>query len=301
MAARGRWGGLLLGLMLAGPSPAGERLVTLAPHLAELVCAVDAAGCPQLVGVVAWSDFPAAVRDKPVVGDAFAVNAEAVLALRPTRVLSWAGGTSEATRQALLRLGLRVEPVQAQSLARIPLALRELGVALDRAAAGEAAARQFEQTLETLRARHAGRPPVRVLYQLEAEPLFAIGRDSPIHEAMGVCGAVNVFADLDAAAAPVAREAAVAAAPELILFGRRDDGPAIRARWAPFAAVPAVRHGQLQAVDEDRLARYGPRLVEGIAELCARVEAVRAAQPERRQPTSSPPAPRSSTRAATNR
>ena len=81
---------VLLGLfampLFAQPA---SRVVTLAPNLAEMVCAAGAGD--TLVGVVAYSDYPEQVKTLPGVGDAFRVDFERLSALKPDLVLGWGG------------------------------------------------------------------------------------------------------------------------------------------------------------------------------------------------------------------
>ncbi len=93
---------LLLGVLafaaaaFAGDGAAApQRVVTLAPHLTELVCA--AGGCGKLVGVSAYSDYPPQAALLPQISDAATVNLEVVLGLKPDLVLAWDGGTSQET------------------------------------------------------------------------------------------------------------------------------------------------------------------------------------------------------------
>ena len=65
------------GHTLTLPGPA-QRAVALAPHLAELVFAAGAG--QRLVGVMRFSDLPPEAAALPVIGDAFAINLEAVAA-----------------------------------------------------------------------------------------------------------------------------------------------------------------------------------------------------------------------------
>ena len=51
---------------------------------------------------MAWSDYPEQVRALPQVGDAFAVNVEQVVALRPDLVLAWDGGTPREVIERLM-------------------------------------------------------------------------------------------------------------------------------------------------------------------------------------------------------
>ena len=58
--------------------------MALAPNLAELVYAAGAGS--RLIAVSRFSDFPEDAKKLPVVSDAFAINLEALAALRPVAV-----------------------------------------------------------------------------------------------------------------------------------------------------------------------------------------------------------------------
>lgn len=265
---------LLLALLLWAAWPVqAARVVTLAPHLAELVCAAGA--CAQLVGVVAHSDHPPEVRTRTEVGDAHVVNLEAVLALQPDLVLSWDGGTPVATVARLRGLGLRVEPVRVRTLADVGLALLRVGALLGTEDAACAEEQRYREAIEALRARYANAPPIAAMYQMDPDVVFTVNRDSPISEAMALCGARNVFASMRPLAGPVGREAVLAADPDVILFGRQDDIAGIRRGWQRFDGLRAVRAGNLVAVDADTLARATPRMAEGTARLCEALDAAR--------------------------
>lgn len=286
----------LLLLLFVGASAAAPRVVALAPHLAELVCALD--DCKSLVGVVRHSDYPPAVTALPQVGDAYAVNLEALLALQPELVLAWDGGTSPQVIERLRALKLNVHTVKTRTLDDVARALLELGELLGSEEPARVAAQRYRSGLAELRERHAQRPPVRVMYQIETQPAYSLNRDSPISEAIVLCGGINVFAELPQLAAPVGTEAVLAANPDLVVYGEQDDVAGIHDYWA---RLPARSGGarRLEAVDASLLARASPRMLLGVRQLC---EAVERARPQLRdQPTSVPPASRASTRAVTNK
>ena len=264
-------------LVAAPPAAAVQRVVTLAPHLAELVCA--AGGCDKLVGVVEWTDYPPQAAAVRKVGDAFNVNPEAVLPLMPDLVLAWDGGTARAVGERLARLGLRVEWIRVRRLGDIADALERVGALLGSAAAARPAAQQFRAGLAALAQEQAGKSPVRVLYQIETEPIYTVNRESPISQALELCGGVNVFAGLAQLAAPVGRESILDADPEAIVFARQDDVARIRAGWQRWPQVAAVRRGHLYAIDAGVLERATPRMLEGITQLCALLDQVRAGSP----------------------
>lgn len=268
--------GLLLGACwpAAAGSGAPRRVVALAPHLAELTCAVGA--CERLVGAVAYSDFPASVAALPKVGDAYAIQYETLVALRPDLVLAWHAGTPADTVSRLRGLGLTVREIDITRLEAIAEALLTLGGWLDVETEADKAAAAFRARLAALAEAHRGRAPVSVLYQLEAGPIFTVNRDSPISEAIALCGGVNAFADLPRRAGSLSPEALIARDPQVVVFGEQDDTAGIRRFWARFPRASASRAGTLYAVDADRLSRATPRVLEGAENLCALLDDARA-------------------------
>lgn len=244
-----------------------QRIVALAPHLTELLFAVGAG--PQLVGIDSASDYPPTARALPRVGDAHRVNFERLVALRPDLVVVWLDGQRAADLQRLRSLGVPVLYTRAARLDDVARLLRMLGEASGHAAAGEGAARQFTAGLAAL--KRTRRVALPVFYQVWDRPLMTVGGRHWISEALALCGARNVFADLDAAAPVVSREAVLRRAPALVIGG--SDGPDPRRDWQRHARLPAVQHGAFARVNADRLHRPTPRLLDGIAELCAVVDA----------------------------
>ena len=265
----------LLGvLLLCAALPAqAMRVIALSPHLAELVCAVGA--CDQLVGVVKHSDYPAEVRERAQVGDAFAVNAEAVLALRPDLILSWEGGTPAQSVAQLRRLGLRVEAIRVRSLEDVGLALLRIGALLGTEDAACAAEHEFSERIGALRSRYANATPIKVLYQIQVDPIFTINDDSPISQALALCGARNIFGNYKLLAGPVGREAVLAANPDAIVFVREAGADGLRGSWARFPSMRAIRANNLIEIDADRIARATPRMAEGATALCEALESAR--------------------------
>lgn len=244
-----------------------QRIISLTPHLTELLFAVGAGA--QVVGVDSASDYPRAARTLPRVGDYSRVNFERVLALKPDLVLVWVGGNRAADVHGLEKMGLPVLHTQATRLDDVARLLRLVGRASGHAGEGEAAARDFTARLAALQVRATRQPPVSVFYQVWDPPLMTVGGAHWISDALALCGARNVFADLTAATPVVSREAVLRRAPELIVSG--SDAPDPRRQWQRFASLPAVKNQAFARVNADRLHRPTPRLIEGVAELCAAV------------------------------
>lgn len=256
---------------LAAPA---QRVVSLAPHLTEMAFAVG--GGQAVKAVIRYSDHPAAARTLPVVGDAFALDFEAIARLKPDLVLVWASGLNERHRERLRALGLTIYESEIRHAVAIPDTLRRLGALFGHSDEGAAAAARFERDWQTLRERHAGKPALRVFWQLWQDPLMTVNRRHLISEAIEICAGVNVFGALPLLTPTVSWEAAISADPQLIAAsGRAADATQDFARWRRFTQVSAVRRDHFVHIDGDLIGRMGPRFVQGASALCDAIERAR--------------------------
>jgi iron complex transport system substrate-binding protein len=248
------------------------RIVSLAPSLTEIAYAAGAGS--QLVGVSEFSDYPAAAKAVPRIGDAWRVDAERVLALRPDVVLVWPTGTPETTIERLRALRLNVVEVPTQSLADVPLALRQVGRLAGTASVAERAAQEFERRVAGQRARFSQRTAVSVFIQIDDEPIFTVNGGHVISEIVSLCGGGNVFAGLPQLAPPIAAEAVLAADPQVILSTDDTiDNP--RAFWQRWPRMRAVQAATIYKVSSDLVTRASPRLAQGVEVTCAALEDAR--------------------------
>jgi iron complex transport system substrate-binding protein len=274
--ARFFWAVLWLGLawsLPAGAQPA-QRIVTLAPFLAELAYAAGAGD--RLVGVSAYSDFPQAVKALPVVADATGVNREALLALHADTVLAWKGGNAARHIEALRNSGVKVEVLDGGRLDDIPKLIRAIGaLAGTQKEAGLSAAR-FALQLAALRSRYASRPDVTALIELWHRPLLTVSGKHFMSDAIAVCGASNVYANEAGVTPEISMESVFRTDPQAIIGAGLPGGEEdFRVAWSRFPALNAVRRGHLIYLDADLLHRQTPRILEGISRLCVALEKVR--------------------------
>jgi iron complex transport system substrate-binding protein len=173
-------------------------------------------------------------------------------------------------------LGIPVYQVHVTSLAGMPQSVRRLAALTRTEAAADRAARAMETELAALRERYQSRRSLRVLYQIWDKPIYTIGGRHVINDALRLCGASNVFADLGTAAPSVTREAALARDPELVLAsGPPDATSAWLDEWRRFTTLTAVRRGRLVGINDERIDRMGPSLIAATARLCELIDAAR--------------------------
>jgi len=247
-----------------GNAPA-QRVVTFAPHLAEIMFAVGAG--EQLVGVSAWSDYPREVLDLPEVGDAFTVDQEQLSLLRPDLLLVWESGMPAHTIDELRKLGYRVESIRTRGLDDVGAAIRRVGELTGRASTADLAAGRFVAAFDALREEYGGASPIDVFFEVSTRPLYTVNREHFISEIISICGGRNIFDDLQGFAPAVDVEAVVDRDPEVLLAGANlgDDAFADWARWPNLAAN---RYGNLFLLPDETIGRPSPRLALAGRSVC---------------------------------
>lgn len=255
---------------LAAPA---ARIVSLAPHLTEIAFAAGAGD--KLVGVARFSDFPAAARRVPQVGDGARVDLERILTLKPDLVLAWKSGNQAGDVVRLEQLGFRVFVTEPQRLPDIPRLTRLVGALAGTLDDAERVAGAFERGIETLRAQYRARPPVRVFYEIWHKPLLTVNRNHMISDVISLCGGVNVFADAPLLTPSVSLESVLAARPEVIVGGSSAaTAEGLAAQWRGYV-VEGLKGLPVFYVAPDEIQRQTPRIAQGAKAICEALEKVR--------------------------
>jgi iron complex transport system substrate-binding protein len=258
------------GVAVALERPA-ERIVTLAPHLAETAFAAGAGA--KLVGVSTYTRNPPGAERLPVVASYGRVDIERLIALRPQLVLAWKSGNPALQIARLQALGVPVLVTETRSLADIPRIVRMVGILAGSADVAETRARSFEGELGDLRRRYAGERRIAVFLEVWHSPMLTVNGEHIVSDALRLCGGRNVFAGVKALTSLVSREQLLAADPEAIVTtGPGEETP--RA-WRGLEQLAAVRSHRVYPMDPDLLYDQGPRFLDGVRALCERLELAR--------------------------
>lgn len=268
------------------------RIVSLLPAATEIVFALGAGD--ELVGRSHECDYPASVRDRPVVsGPALALEAlsqseiddavaermrsgeslyvvdEALLdALAPDVILTQdlcqvcAPSGNELVR-ALKSLPRQPDVLYLtpRTLAEIDDNIREVGRILDRdAEAHELIARNHER-LDRVRERTRGRPRRRVSFLEWTDPPFCAGHWVP--EMIEIAGGEDRLGRPGADSVRISWDDVRASRPELVIVAPCGYGIADAAILA--AGLPEIPGARVMPVDANAyFARPGPRYAEGV-------------------------------------
>lgn len=254
-----------------------QRVIALAPHLTELVFELGAE--QRLVAVGAHSDYPPAAEHLPRVGSAQRIDVEAILAQRPDLVLAWDSGNVQRALRQLEGHGIPVYRSEPRRLAQVADNLLALGELLGRPDTGERRARAYVRELERLEHDHAGRPEIRVFYQVWDQPVMTVNGEHLISQALDLCGGRNVFSDLSRLTPRLDPEAVLQRDPDVMLASAVPDAADPLARWRAHGDLRATADGNLILLPPDLLVRPSSRLLEGVSTLCEALDAARLRRP----------------------
>ncbi|WP_447798881.1 cobalamin-binding protein [Pseudomonas moraviensis] len=255
------WLAVLL-LALSSPALAGLRVVSLAPSLTEIVVELDSADL--LVGVLDAGERPAAIADVPSVGGYGQLDMERLLSLKPDLLLLWPGSVGAGQRDQLKRLNIPTFIAEPHTLTQLAAQIEAIAKQLGRPERGAKRAAELRAQLEGMRQRYQRDVPLRVFYQVWDKPLYTVGGGQIISDALEVCGARNVFADLNLPAPQVSIEAVLQRDPEVIVVGDQ----AQLGAWRVWPQVAAVRQGRLLLVTDKGLERPSGQMISATAKLC---------------------------------
>lgn len=251
-----------------------RRIVSLAPGATEMLFAAGAGN--RVVATDDLSDEPPAARTLPKLGELANIDIERLIATKPAVVVVWPYGTSPAQIALLGRLGLPVYREEPLTLGGIAASMRRLGQLAGTGGVADRVADGLQARLAALAKRYGkARNPPTALLEVWDKPLYTVGGREPMSDALRVCGARNVFDDLQQAAPAVSVEAVIARNPDIIIAAAPPGkGAAWLASWRRFPMLRAVRNGRLIAFDDQRLSGLGPGAIAATAELCKRLSAL---------------------------
>jgi iron complex transport system substrate-binding protein len=261
-----------------------QRIITLAPHLTELVDA--AGGTDRLVSVSAFSNLPESVKQLPITSDARSIDLEKMKSLRPDLIIYWRGGTSESQIQSIKKTfnkDVQFISVQPKKLSDIANDIETIGKALgtDSIAKKNAGALrskivELSTKQQNTNQKNTSVRKVRVFYQVWAQPLMTLNQDHIIGDIIQLCGGEQLFASEKVLVPAVSREAVIKANPEIIFTAV--DSSKMKTDWSMWSSFPqlvATKNKAFIDLDGDIISRPSPRIMQGAEKICAEINKVR--------------------------
>jgi iron complex transport system substrate-binding protein len=245
------------------------RIVSLAPSITEMLFAIGAGG--QVTGVTQFCDFPPDAAKKQKVGYANP-NLESLVALQPDLILAPKEFLKPDLLASLDNLHIPLFVLSGETIEDIFTHIQTIGRMTDHQAEAAALVMDMRREIAAVTQRVQGRPPVRVLYVLNSQPLITVGPGSYIDQLIGLAGGLNVAA---ASAMPYPRlsmETVLAEDPEVLVFpvGQAEGIPESEQQaWRQWSGLSAIKHARTHQISADLLNRPGPRIGLALERLAA--------------------------------
>jgi iron complex transport system substrate-binding protein len=270
VAARAVAGALLALAVQAQPA----RIVSTFPSVTETLFALGAGN--RVVGVSNYCRYPAAALSLPKIGSFTKPDPEKIALLRPDLVIIQKSATALADR--LSALGIAHADVKIGSLTDIYSMIGDTGRAIGSDDAAEKLNHQIRSRLVAIRAQTSGTLRPKVLIVIGRTPglltnLVAAGPGPYLGELLEIAGGSNVLAGSPVDYPRISLETVVRLNPDVILDASimgdaGSDSAAGEARlqqpWLDHRELSAVRNGMVAGLTSDTLVTPGPRVVEAV-------------------------------------
>ncbi|AQQ00285.1 cobalamin-binding protein [Pseudoalteromonas aliena] len=250
------------------------RIIALAPHIVENLFAIGAGD--NIVGTVDYADYPAEAQSIERIGGYYGISLEKVLALKPDLVIAWKSGNQSEDLAQIERLGIKVYLSNPTTIDAVADELLTFGEFTGNIEQSQQAANAFTQKLNGIVKSQQGKKNITGFYQLWPEPMMSVGKNTWISQLIETCHVSNVFAQSTTDYPQISIENVIVTKPQVIIIpDEKSKMPQPVVNWQKWPEVPAVKNGQFISVNADLLHRFSPRMLDGLADMCDKIDVSR--------------------------
>jgi iron complex transport system substrate-binding protein len=253
------------------------RIVSLSPSSTEDLYAVGAG--KQVVAVDQDSNYPAGVPKTTING--MTPNIEAIARYNPGLVVAWQNTGGLVSGLAKLGIPVLFEPA-VSTLDGAYAQIEQIGEATGHAAqAGQVVATMKQQIAADVEKAGASHKDLTYYWEVSTNPYYSATSSTFIGQIAGLFGLKNIADAADKASdggyPELSEEYIVTARPRIIFLADNQPGdggqtPAVVAKRPGWSAIPAVKDHEVIPLNDDVASRWGPRLVQLVAQVAAAVE-----------------------------
>ena len=242
-----------------------ERIVSLAPANTEIAFAVGAGD--KVVAGTSYDDYPEEAKALPKIGDFANPNLEKIASFSPDLVLAAAGLQDKVLAQ-LQELGVQVYVVDPKTYDGTVATIANVGKLAGTEDGAAAVTAEMTAAKEEVQALVGDLPPATTFLEIYSEPLMTAGSGTFIDDMIALAGGENIGATAGEGFPNFSTEVLVETDPAVYIAdsGSMSDPGDITKR-AGFAELTAVKDGKVYVIDDNIIARPGPRLAEGLRAL----------------------------------
>jgi iron complex transport system substrate-binding protein len=249
-------------------APESQRIISLSPTMTEVLFELGVGD--QIAGVTTYCVYPPEAQKKEKIGDFINPSFEKMLALKPDVIFAerW---TSSKIVPRLRESGMRVVEINSpRSIAEIYQVILQVGQALQRESQAHQLVSDMQRRISVVKAKVPQMKWHPKIYIEIDPPSWTVGRTSYTNEAVELCGARNIFSDVEKPALQVSRETVIERNPDIILSF--DSPPSEYQRRPGWERIKAIRQNRvIEDIGRNLLSHGNHRLVLGMEQLQARL------------------------------
>ncbi|MGE6463610.1 cobalamin-binding protein [Pseudoalteromonas tetraodonis] len=247
------------------------RIVALAPHIVENLYAIGAGDL--IVGTLDYADYPQEATKIERIGGYNGISIEKLLMLKPDMVIAWKNGNQAEDLAQIKRLGIELYLSDPSSIEGVASEILKLGQITGHIEQSKQVAETFTAKLNAIKVTQKDKTTLTGFYQLWPEPMMTVSKNTWINQLIETCQVTNVFANSDTDYPQISIENVIVTKPQVIIIPDEKSKRVMpTVNWQQWPEIPAVKYEQFISVNADLLHRFTPRMLDGLAQMCDKVD-----------------------------
>lgn len=247
------------------------RIVALAPHIVENLYAIGAGDL--IVGTLDYADYPQEATKIERIGGYNGISIEKLLMLKPDMVIAWKSGNQAEDLAKIKRLGIELYLSDPRFIEGVASEILKLGQITGHIEQSKKVAETFTAKLNAIKVTQKDKTTLTGFYQLWPEPMMTVSKNTWINQLIETCQVTNVFANSDTDYPQISIENVIVTKPQVIIIPDEKSKRVMpTVNWQQWPEIPAVKYEQFISVNADLLHRFTPRMLDGLAQMCDKVD-----------------------------
>lgn len=247
------------------------RIVALAPHIVENLYAIGAGDL--IVGTLDYADYPQEATKIERIGGYNGISIEKLLMLKPDMVIAWKNGNQAEDLAKIKRLGIELYLSDPRFIEGVASEILKLGQITGHIEQSKKVAETFTAKLNAIKVTQKDKTTLTGFYQLWPEPMMTVSKNTWINQLIETCQVTNVFANSDTDYPQISIENVIVTKPQVIIIPDEKTKRVMpTVNWQQWPEIPAVKYEQFISVNADLLHRFTPRMLDGLAQMCDKVD-----------------------------
>lgn len=238
------------------------RIVTLSPHLTEIVFALGKGD--EIVAVSDYSDYPKQASSIKSVASYEGANIAEIVRLQATHIFVWRGGNKDADIEKLSHLDVTLYESSITSVDTLMSDIISIGNVLNVEKQAKFLVDEMSAILNTVTNKYQSKS-INAVYYLSTQPLIGLGNDKWLNSLLNLCGINNIYANSQGAYPQLQMSHILRSQPKLLIAASKASSSEIEAFWQPYQSV---LNAKIVGANPDALHRFVPRAISEMSRVC---------------------------------